>query len=351
MKVEIKRLIASPNAIHRISYRIAKDALQHTYLLLISATLLALLSPAQIIAQSGYTLWGDVKLDDSKADTPGPSSLTVVLYDQSTKVVGRQTVSSRGRYRFTNLQAGEYDLAIESETDEITRVRLNLNGPTSSDIRQDFEFEWKPKFAGPKPLPGIISAADVYKRPSANKSLFQKAQEAVEKKEYDDAVKFLKQILDNDKLDFQVWTLLGTVYLVEEKSAEAEKAYLSAIEVRPTFALALIKLGKLRASQKRFEEAIDPLTRAVELQPQSPDANLLLGETYLQIKKGSKAIPYLNEAAQLGRIEAHLDLGWLYNAAGMKDKAAAEYEELLRKKPDYQDRKKLEQYISVNKKP
>jgi len=93
------------------------------------------------------------------------------------------------------------------------------------------------------------------------------------------------------------------------------------------------------------------LTRAVDLQPQSPDANLFLGEAYLHLKKGSKAIPYLNEAGKLGKIEAHLDLGWLYNAAGLKDKAVVEYEEVLRKKPDYRDRKKLEQYITENKKP
>lgn len=345
----IRDLVAPP--IQVVSKHIARDVLHHTFRPFLVATLIALLSPAQIFAQSGYTLWGDVKLDDSKADAAGPSSLTVILYDESTKVVGRQTVSSRGRYRFTNLRAGEYDLAIESETDEITRVRLDLHGPTGSDIRQDFEFEWKPKLAGPKPIPGIISAADIYKRSSSNKSLFQKAQEAVEKQKYDEAVRFLRQILSNDNLDFQVWTLLGTVYLVEEKPGDAEKAYLSAIEVKPTFALALIKLGKLRALQKRFEEAIDPLTRAVELQPQSPDANLYLGETYLKLRKGSKAIPYLNEAARLGRIEAHVDLGWLYNAAGMKDKAAAEYEELLKKKPDYPDRKKLEQYINANKQP
>ena len=104
-------------------------------------------------------------------------------------------------------------------------------------------------------------------------------------------------------------------------------------------------------TQKKWEDAVDPLTRAVDLQPQSPDANLFLGEAYLHLKKGSKAIPYLNEAGKLGKIEAHLDLGWLYNAAGLKDKAVVEYEEVLRKKPDYADRKKLEQYISENKKP
>jgi tetratricopeptide (TPR) repeat protein len=313
--------------------------------------LTVILTPAPTMSQSGYTLWGDVKLDDSKAETPGPSSLTIVLYDQSTKIVGRQTIGSRGRYRFTNLIPGEYELAIETNDGEITRTRLNLIGNMSSDFRQDFEFEWRERPGTRRASAATVSAADVYERSSANKSLFEKAHAAVEKKDFANAVRLLNQIVEKDKLDFQVWTLLGTVYLTDEKSEEAEKSYLNALEARPTYPLALFNLGKLRISQKKFEEAADLLTRAVNVQPQSPDANLLLGEAYLRLKKGSKAIPYLNEAAKLGRIEAHLDLGWLYNAAGLKDKAVVEYEELLRKKPDYQDRKKLEQYISENKKP
>jgi TolA-binding protein len=89
----------------------------------------------------------------------------------------------------------------------------------------------------------------------------------------------------------------------------------------------------------------------VKLSATSPDANFLLGEAYLQIKKGSKAVPYLTEAAKLGKADAHLRLATLYNAVGLKDKAALEYEEFLKKRPDYKDRKALEQYISENKKP
>lgn len=47
----------------------------------------------------------------------------------------------------------------------------------------------------------------------------------------------------------------------------------------------------------------------------------------------------------------HLRLALLYNAAGMKDKAAIEYDEFLKKKPAYPDRMKLERYIADNKKP
>ena len=124
---------------------------------------------------------------------------------------------------------------------------------------------------------------------------------------------------------------------------------MKATQVRPTFALAFINLGRLRTSNKKFEEALDPLTKAIELQPNSGEANLLLGEVYLQLKKGSKAVTYLTEAARLGKPEAHMRLATLYNAVGMKDKAAAEYEEYLKKNPNYPEKKKLEQYIQANK--
>lgn len=312
--------------------------------------LMVLTTASPVMSQSGYTLWGDVKIDDSKAEHAGPSSVTVVLYDQSTKIVGRQTIGSRGRYRFTNLRTGEYDIAIEANGGEITRLRMTLTGNPTSDIRQDFEFEWKEKPSARTNNAGVVSAADFYDRPAANKPIFDKAHASVEKKDYANAIRLLNQIVEKDKNDFQCWTLLGTLYLVQEKSEDAEKAYLTAIELKPTYALPLINLGRFRLTQKKFDEAVDLLTRAVDLQPQSPDANLLLGEAYLRLKKGSKAIPYLNEAGKLGKIEAHLDLGWLYNAAGLKDKAVVEYEQVLRKKPDYADRKKLEQYISENKK-
>ena len=106
--------------------------------------------------------------------------------------------------------------------------------------------------------------------------------------------------------------------------------------------------------EKKYDGAIEVLTQAVQAEPQSSDANYFLGESYLQIKKGSKAVTYFEEALRLdpvGKAEAHLRLGALYKGAGMKAKAVAEYERFLAKKPDYPDRKQLEQYISENKKP
>lgn len=302
-----------------------------------------------VCAQANLTLWGEVRVKDSAIEVKKPLSLTIVLYNLAGIVVGRQSVPTGGRYRFNNMRAGEYNISIEVETSEIARVHVMLGGFPGSDFRQDLEFEWKQGTGTMKARASTISAADVYSRPEQNGALFRRAQAAVDNKKYNEAAILLLQVVDRDKQDFQAWSELGTVYILQNKTAEAENAYVKAIEVRPSFKLALLNLGRVRISEKKFEEAIEPLAKVVELEPDSAEANLLIGEAYLQTKKGSKAVTYLTEAAKLGRIEAHLRLAKLYNAVGMKEKAVAEYEEYLKKNPDAADRKKIEQYLEANK--
>jgi tetratricopeptide (TPR) repeat protein len=316
-----------------------------SFLVMISFTGLAL-------AQGGGNiLYGDMKVDESKANGATRLSYDVILYNLNRTVIARQTVTSNGRYRFNNLNNGVYDLVVESENVEVARIRVELVSPLATDIRQDINLELR----GTDNLstkPASVSAEDFYKRTPTNQKLFEKAQGATNNKKYVEAVGLFNELLTNDPKDFQAWTELGTVYLLEQKTTDAEKAYLNAIDSRPKFFLALMNLGRLRMMEKNYEGAIEPLTVAVDVQPTSADANYRLGESYLQIKKGSKAVGYLNQAIKLdpvGKADAHLRLATLYNAVGMKDKAVIEYEEFLKKKPDYPDAKKLKDYIEANK--
>ena len=305
------------------------------------------------LAQGGGTqiLYGDVKVDESKATGVNRLSYDVILYSLSRQVVARQIVSSNGRYRFNNLQSGVYDLAVELENVEIARIRVELISPLALDHRQDITLELKAP-VGTSAKPGSISVEDYYKRTPSNQKLFERAQAATDSKKYVEAVALFNELVANDSKDFQAWSELGTVYLMEQKPDEAEKAYASAVEIRPKFYLGLMNLGRVRMMQKNFEGAIEPLTTALSVNATSADANYRLGEAYLQIKKGSKAVGYLNEALKLdpvGKADAHLRLATLYNAVGMKDKAVIEYEEFLKKKPDHPEAKKFRDYINANK--
>jgi Tfp pilus assembly protein PilF len=305
-------------------------------------------------AAGGFTLFGDVEISGTENSEVKIVTFDLLLYSRSGTLLDRQKVASKGRYWFLNVPEGDYDLVFEFENAEVARMPIRMAGiPT--DFRQDVSLEWKSGPINKKTVnPGVISVEDTYERKPINQSRFQKAQAAIDSKENEKALALLQEVVADDSQDFQAWAELGTVYLAKKDLAQAEASYLRSTSVRPTFFLALLNLGRVRLMEAEYATAITPLEQAVSLRPQSADANYFLGEGYLQIKKGSLAVGYLNEAIKIdpvGMAQAHLRLATLYNAAGMKDKAASEYEQFLTKVPDYKDKKKLQEYISANKKP
>ncbi len=307
------------------------------------------LTPPAVSRTGNFSISGDLEVTGKDTEDK-ILTFDVMLYSRTGVIRDRQRLGSKGRFRFNNVELGDYDIVVEFENAEVYREHVKLTG-MATDFRQNIGFELR-LGSSPAPKPATISAADAYDRHAPNKERFEKAQEAFDKKDYTRSAALFLQIVGDDPQDFQAWSELGTVYLVQKNFAEAEKSYLRSVGVRPTFFRALFNLGRVRLMQKNYEGAVTALEQAVAVQPKSAEANYFLGEAYLQIKKGSKAVGYLHEALNLdptGMAEAHLRLAALYNGAGMKDKAAAEYEEFLKKKPDYADRKKLEAYIAANK--
>jgi tetratricopeptide (TPR) repeat protein len=297
---------------------------------------------------SRHIVYGDIKVEQGGTDKP--ITLELTLFNEYGNALARQRVQSNGRYRFIDIQDGRYYITIEYEGTELDRFIVDFSSSHKSDMQRDIELQARAVTEAAKA--GVIAAADKYNRGSKTSSLFSKAMDARKNKKNDEAATLLRQIVDTDPADFPAWFELGTVYFVLKNYAEAEKAYTQAISKHPNYLVALISLGRLRIVQKNFDGAIEALSQAVKVEPKSAQANYFLGEAYLQNKKGSVGVGYMNEAIKLdpvGMAEAHLRLGALYNAAGMKDKAAAEYEEFLKKTPDYPDKAKLQEYINANK--
>ena len=313
---------------------------------------------AQNIAKDNLALFGEVTIRiKGTGERTAPPQATLILFSPSGKELARPTgpelerrkVTNGGTYRFDNLTPGEYELAVEIDQHEVSRTRIflsSLHAPYG--LQQDVVVDWQPPGSSTKG--STVSATDVHERTAANSRLFKKAEDAVAEKDYDQAISLLTQIAASDKTDYQAQTILGTLLASKGKYDQAEQAYLSALSAKPNFPPALLDFGRLKLRQKKFAEAIDQLTRLVGLQPGSGEGNLLLGDAYVQVDRKSEAIPYLQAAANLDYPEAHLRLAWIYDVTGSKEKAALEYEEFLKKKPDYPERQKLEGYIRVNKK-
>jgi Tfp pilus assembly protein PilF len=303
-------------------------------------------------SRRGFTLFGDLKVDASQAAADQNTNITfdVILYTRGNEVFGRQRVSNGGRYQFNNVFNGDYYLAVEIDSMEIARVPILIPANAVEQIRQDLEFRWKPGAASAGG--GAVAAANAYHRSTQNRALYERATHEIEAKNFTQATSTLRSLVEADPKDYFAWSDLGMVYFIQKDLENAESSYTSALTAKPDHVAALVNLGRVRLARKNNEGAIEPLEAAIKADPQSATANYFLGEAYLALKKGSKAVGYLNEALRLdpvGMADAHLRLASLYNAAGYKDRAAHEYEQFLQKKPDYPDRKKLQEYIDANK--
>jgi tetratricopeptide (TPR) repeat protein len=297
-----------------------------------------------------FTLFGDLKVDESQAGNANTNVIfDVILYTRGSEVFQRQRVGNNGRYRFNNVFNGDYYLAVELDSVELARMPVLISENAVEQIRQDLEFRWK---GSTRPAAGVVSVADDYKRSSKNVALYQRAAHEIDSKNFTQAIATLRSLVEADPKDYPAWTDLGMVYFIQKDLESAESSYTSAIQAKPDHVAALVSLGRVRLARKNNEGAVEPLEAALKADAKSANANYFLGETYLALKKGSKAVVYLNEALKLdpvGMADAHLRLAALYNLAGYKDRAAAEYEQFLQKKPDYPEKKKLMDYIEANK--
>lgn len=302
------------------------------------------------LPRRGFTLYGDLKVDTSQVGAQEANrTFDIILYTRGNEVFARQRTSNGGRYQFNNIFDGDYYLAVELDSAEIARMPILISANSVEHIRQDLEFRWKP--TGGSTVVASFPADD-YVRSGQNKSLYQRAAQEIESKKFTQAITTLRSVVEADPKDYSAWTNLGMAYFIQKDLENAEKSYVSAIGARPDHVPALLSLGRVRIAQKNNEGAIEPLETAIKTDATSAQANYFLGEAYLALKKGSKAVGYLNEALRIdpvGMADAHLRLASLYNLAGYKDRAAAEYEQFLQKQPDYPEKQKLAEYIQANK--
>ena len=304
--------------------------------------------PADVASGRLFTFYGDLRVIESEADLPANTMFDLILYSREDEAVARQRVGKGGRYSFNNIIEGIYFMAVELDNVEIWRGAIHIGQRKHKPIRQDLALEWTRLLQAKR---GTVSAPDSYNRNPQNHKLFDKAMKQINKNELAQAIATLRSIVEADPKDHQSWNELGLVYFIQKDFTAAENSYAKAIEAKPGYITAFLSLGRVRLAQKNNEGAIAAFQSALEKDSKSALANYFLGDAYLAASKQSIAIGYLNEALKLDPVEmtnAHLRLATLYNLSGRKDLAAIEYNEFLKKKPEYPDAQRLRDYIRAN---
>ncbi len=277
-----------------------------------------------------------------------PPSVTVILVDRQ-QSGNRLRLESSGNYCFKRTNTTSGTLVIEVDGIEVGRRTLAISGPAQQ--REDFEIS--PTNHNRAAPPGTVSGKFPYTPIDANKDLYRKVVDADQRKDAKAAISSLKQIVANDPADFPAWAKLGLIHLDRNELAESEAAFRKALAVKVEYTPGWINMGRIRLEQKQYPAAIEILKHAVTLEPDSALIHQLLGEAYLLARQGSLGAEALNKAIELdpkGMAEVHLQLAHLYQLAGAKDMAVAEYKAFLTKVPEHPDKKKFEKYIADNPK-
>lgn len=270
-----------------------------------------------------------------------------VIFEDGQQSTNRLSVGKSGNYCFKRKSSGSGTLIIE--VDGIEAARRTLTSFGSAQQREDFEIYSTQ--SQKQPPPAVVSAKFSHPPNPKTVELYKKTAEAENKKNTNQAIEHLKEIVSIDAADFIAWAKLGVLYAEKNLLSEADAAFRKSLELKVEYTPAWIHVGKLRVAQKQFAAAIEIFKHVTTLEPASARAFQLLGEAYLLARQGSLGAQALNEALRLdpiGMAECHLQLAHLYQLAGAKQQAAREYKIFLTKVPDYADKKKLEQYIKNN---
>ena len=141
---------------------------------------------------------------------------------------------------------------------------------------------------------------------------FADGEAAYHGKKYGDAAAIFEAYTDRRPGNAWGHYMLGLSAWKSGDFMKSETAFDKALNVDPRHLKSLVNSGRLFIDQKRYDEAIDRLTRAAEIDPASPDVNRLLARTYRAQGRTDEAVEVYRQAIELNELDA-----WSMNNLGL----------------------------------
>lgn len=144
-----------------------------------------------------------------------------------------------------------------------------------------------------------------------------------------------QKALELDDSLTEAHTSLALVKNFSSDWRDAEKEFMRAIELNPTYGPAHRWYGIHLMGIGRLDESVTEIRRALELDPVSLPYNTQLGRALYMQREYDKAIEQYRKTLELDPnfVTAHLQLGWAYEMKEMYDDALAEYQKTIELQP------------------
>ena len=158
--------------------------------------------------------------------------------------------------------------------------------------------------------------------------LLQEAVQLIRFQQYDLALPRAELATQLAPENFDVWFILGSLYIQQEKVDKGVKILEKAENLAPEEPGVLFRLGNAYFQQGNYELAREKLEQGLEIEQNSPDALFDLGNTYLKLAEFDDAVEAYEEAfAQEATFWPALNnVGLVEYEQGDRDEAIARWE-------------------------
>lgn len=135
----------------------------------------------------------------------------------------------------------------------------------------------------------------------------------------------------------KAYDLLATVYIEQDKTADAIKAYKASISMAPADDNAHLKLGNIYFDQKHYADAEREYRTAININPTSSTNRYSLGQVYLATGRYREAEGVFKQVISIDprQYAGYYSLGQTYSKEGRATEAIEQFKNVLTLKHDF----------------
>ena len=326
--------------------------MNYRIVVIIAVTFCFLLGTRSASAQTVYEVEGTVYGPDSKTI----ANVTVTLQNHAGAQIDQDITKNDGRYRFAGVIAGTYYISVKAAEPGLQQLLqkielINTGRSVTNYSKERFDFSLNRTAAAERsPVVGTVFAQVV--PPDAEKE-YLSAVTYISKGEREAAVVKLNRAIQLFPTYFLALQQLGLVYIDTEKDQQAIGPLEKSLEVNPRSAQSHLGLGMAYVNLDRPKEAIKELNEALALDRREFRSYLYLGMALINTGKLDEAEKSFKEAYSIGgptqARTAHLYLASIYSTRKEYQKAIAELETYLRENPKTPNASKIQEAIAKMK--
>ncbi len=263
----------------------------------------------------------------------------IELQDDFYRMIARTKTNGTGRYEFGGLRNGRFNVRVmpfrldfieQSITVEIDAINSIPNQDANQFVTQDFYL---------LPKKGSLTETEssvvfVQEIPNEAKRVYESALKDFSRKRSDDGVTGLRKAIEIFPTYYLALYRLGKEMYAKGEYGEALQIFIKASDVNPNSPTNYYYMGYSLVKLNYTKAALIPLKKALELAPNSFQVLFVLGTTEVSEGKYAEAEKHLLQAEKLSKAdlaEIHWELAQLYGNNMKKYKEAADELELYLK--------------------